>query len=182
MDKKSYRISLIDSRNKISYESRREASVLICDNLVSSDIYKNSENILCFHSYSSEIDTIRFINKCIDDLKSIYLPKTFKDYILFYKVDSLDDLVKGYKGIPEPVGTSERWNPETVFKSMLVMPGVGFDEKGHRLGYGGGYYDRFLDKYPEFIRRSVAIGYKCQMVDSLPVDEYDIKPGKIILV
>ena len=104
--------------------------------------------------------------------------------MFFYKIKSLEELQEGYKGIREPVGDTERFDYEMYKESrlLLLMPGVAFDIYGNRLGYGKGFYDRFLADKEVLQTYSIGIGYACQRVELLPVDEYDLKPYQVILI
>ena len=117
--------------------------------------------------------------------KKVYLPKIVgPDHMAFFRIASLDELKDGYHGIKEPDGTSEEYiyDEKTAKKTLLIMPGVGFDAYGNRLGYGKGFYDRFLQEKKELWTRSIAIGHVCQKVDKIETDEKDVKPYQVILV
>ena len=88
----------------------------------------------------------------------------------------------GYRGIPEPAGDTEQYvfsEPEAD-RTFVLLPGVAFDRQGNRMGYGKGFYDRFLAEYPALIKRTLAIGFACQLVEQIPTEEYDIKPNSIL--
>ena len=109
--------------------------------------------------------------------KIIALPKVISDTEMsFFKIDSITSLKNGYKGIPEPddssVNISER-------PDLLIMPGLAFDNKLNRIGYGKGYYDRYLSNLNSHIN-TIALCFEEQIVDYLPSDEYDIRPDIII--
>ena len=86
------------------------------------------------------------------------------------------ELEKGVYGIPEPL-SGEKVNPEMV-KPLFLVPGLVFDTCGNRIGYGGGYYDRFLKKYPSVMR--IMLAYEMQKSTSIPYDENDV-PVDIII-
>ena len=102
----------------------------------------------------------------------------------FFQIFSLEDLKEGYKGIQEPEGNTDRYvyREEEAKKTLLLMPGVGFDPLRRRLGYGKGFYDRFLEDKEALWTRSIAIGHVCQMAEELPEEERDVKPYQVILV
>jgi 5-formyltetrahydrofolate cyclo-ligase len=100
----------------------------------------------------------------------------------FYRIMSLEDLEPGYRGIPEPAGTTEIYvySADTAEQTLMLMPGVAFDGYRARLGYGRGFYDRYLADRPKLQLRTIAVGYRCQMVDKLPGEDTDIRPCQVI--
>ena len=93
----------------------------------------------------------------------------------FYLYEGKDNIVAGAYGIPEPIG-NKKLIPND--KTLVVMPGVAFSRDGYRLGYGGGYYDTYLEKYPMCMK--VAVCFREQLVEELPAREHDVKPDIII--
>ncbi len=180
-EKKNLRKKMTAERDSISEEERNCAEKSLISEITDLELFRSSENILLFASYGSEIRTDGLIEKCLYLGKKVFLPKVERKEISFYRIYDLNELDNcGYMGIREPVGDSVIFSGE-YNKSLLIMPGVAFDAEGHRLGYGGGFYDRFLSGKDELILRSVAIGFKMQEVSALPHDELDIKPGRIML-
>ena len=101
----------------------------------------------------------------------------------FYRIGGIGELIRGYRGIPEPVGNTERYcGGEQAEKTLLLMPGVAFDRRRNRIGYGKGFYDRFLAKHSELQSRSIGVGYECQLVEEFPAEETDIRPCQVICV
>ena len=91
---------------------------------------------------------------------------------------------EGYKGIPEPEGNTEHYvfDPQKAGKCLLLMPGSVFDPLGNRMGYGAGFYDRYLADKEELRLRSIGIGFRCQQAEMVPTEETDRKPYQVILV
>ena len=115
------------------------------------------------------------------------MPKVEGEELHFYRIESLQELKEGYKGIPEPAGDSEEFIYASLSESekkklLLIMPGVAFDPEKNRLGYGKGFYDRFLSGKDELMLRSIAVGHRCQLAEHVPHDEHDRKPYQVILV
>ena len=98
----------------------------------------------------------------------------------FYRIQSLAELKEGYKGILEPEGNTESYEyaPEEAANCLLLMPGSIFDPLGNRMGYGGGFYDRYLEQHPVFYKAAVAFSF--QIVDHIETESYDLKPDCII--
>ena len=152
--------------------------------------YYLSDIILAFVNYGSEIRTREIIKEALQKGKKVYVPKIervgdiVKEEMVFYQITTLDQLKEGYRSIPEPEGDTEQYlySPEEAKKTLLLMPGVGFDPYRNRMGYGKGFYDRFLEDKEELWIRSIAIGHACQMTDEIPSDQKDIKPYQVIVV
>ncbi len=144
---------------------------LICSNFLNSDLYKNSEQILCYSSLNSEIETDKIINKAFCDNKKVALPvcEDLNGIMNFYYVGSFNDIKIGAFGIKEP--DVLKCKKVIDFNGALcVVPAFSFDENGYRLGYGKGYYDRFLEKCALI---SAGLCYNEFLSSSLPVDKYD---------
>ncbi len=181
--KKNLRKEIIRKRNEICEAERKASEKAFVDQFKELDLYKSSENILLFASYGSEISTDSLILDALSSGKKVFLPKVVGKQIVFYTIKTLADLCEnGYKGIREPAGNTDSYvYPENIETTCLIMPGVCFDKDRNRLGYGGGFYDRFLADKPLLLKRSVAVGYKMQETEHIPAEEHDLKPGRIML-
>lgn len=102
----------------------------------------------------------------------------------FYRINSLTELQPGYRGIPEPSCAGERYvySAGEEDRVLMLMPGVAFDPYRNRLGYGGGFYDRYLADREELRLRTIGVGFRCQMTELLPAEESDVKPYQVICV
>lgn len=180
--KAEIRKRMIQLRNQLSEEERNKSSFLVTERILGHQWFYLSDTILGFVNYGSEIDTSQLLQEALRQEKKVYVPKVEGDEMRFYRICSMDELEVGYKGIPEPKGDSEcfSYRSEAVSKQLLIMPGVAFDVQRNRIGYGKGFYDKFLADKPELQLRSIAIGYACQMVELLPAAEQDIKPYQVI--
>lgn len=182
--KSALRKEVLKRRDALSVEERKKASDEMTKALLQQELFCESENILCFVSYGSEINTFPFMKEVLRCGKKLYVPKVVGDEMIFVRISSFDDLEPGYKGIPEPKACFEFDVLENTFdteqSSFFIMPGVAFDHKNHRMGYGKGFYDRFLEKKEILLSRSVAVGFACQMVEEVPFDEYDKKPAEVL--
>ena len=106
--------------------------------------------------------------------KEVAVPKVVGQDMVFYKLTDFSQLEKGYFGIQEPArGEIVQWE-----EAMMVMPGVAFDKDNHRVGYGGGFYDRFLEKHPQVTR--VAVAFDFQILAEVPTEPTDISPQLIV--
>lgn len=183
-DKKTLRRQILALREGLSLQERERAVMLLTERICGHQWFYLSDTILGFISYGSEIDTTGILQEAIKKGKKVFVPKVVGDDMLFYRMESLEELSEGYKGIREPVGDTEKfiYNPENAEKVLMLMPGAVFDLQKNRIGYGKGFYDRYLaDK--EILRlRTIAVGYQCQLVEELPAQEWDIKPYQVICV
>jgi len=178
MDKRHCRKNLLAMRGLLSEEKVLQLSCEVEKRLYLLEQYINAKEILIYVSYNNEISTINLIRNAFLDGKKVAVPKVISKGIMeFYYIDSLDELKKGYKGILEPIG-NRVFDCQKAHKDMLIIcPGVAFDWKCNRVGYGGGYYDRYLKKYN---LDSIALAYDFQMIQSIDVEEFDNKVDIIV--
>lgn len=183
-EKRILRKEILTKRASISTERRKLADMVIADRIIGHQWFYKAEVLLGFVNYDSEISTKEILEEALLKGKKLFLPKVEGENMVFYRIYSLDDLAEGYKGILEPTGETEvfQYALYTEKRLLLLMPGVAFDIYGNRMGYGKGFYDRFLADKELLQTYSIGIGYKCQQVEHLPVDEHDIKPYQVILV
>ena len=165
--KKKLRREVLARRAALTEPERERGNLLITERILGHQWYYLSDTILGFVSYGSEICTTEILEE-----------------MRFYRIQSLAELKEGYKGILEPEGNTESYEyaPEEAANCLLLMPGSVFDPLGNRMGYGGGFYDRYLADREALRLRSIAVGFRCQQVESVPVEETDVKPYQVILV
>lgn len=135
-----------------------------------SDIYNNAQSILCYCALKDEISTDQIIKKAFEDKKTVAVPRCLDadGNMEFFVIHSLSDLSQGAYNIREPKDTCAVFN--NFENSVILVPALCFDKNGFRLGYGKGYYDRYLQKHA-FI--CVGLCYNSNIVNQLPVDCYD---------
>lgn len=136
--------------------------------------YKESKTVFIYVSYGSEISTIDLIKEALRE-KTVLVPYCVDNFgkMIAVKIKSMDDLEAGMYNIKEPKSHTEyEGNID-----LTIVPGVAFSKEGYRIGYGKGYYDRFLKNHKTF---SVGICHDELLFDKVPYDEYDIKLDKII--
>ncbi len=161
-------------RRRASHRRAEEDSRKIAERFLQLPQLKKAKNILLYYPHKNEVDTQYIINQLANSKKfNLYLPKVSGKEILPVKVKDLSSLKKGYAGIMEPEG--EYISPEKI--DIVVVPAVAYDLKGHRLGYGKGFYDRFLKNIQAL---KVGVAYDFQVVNQLPAEEHDI-PVDIII-
>lgn len=182
--KSRIRSRILRVRNALTEEERNFASSLLTERILAHPWYCLSDTVLCYADYGSEIRTGEIIQNTLSAGKKVFLPKVDGENMIFYRISDLSELAQGYKGIPEPQGNTESYcgGEQTAEQTLLLMPGVAFDRHNNRLGYGKGFYDRFLAAHPELWPRSIAVGYRSQLVEELPAEETDIRPCQVICV
>ena len=142
----------------------------IAARLLSLDDIKNADTVLLYASFGSEVDTWKITGKLIEMQKNIAFPKCGKNgHMTFHVVSGSSDLIAGAYGIPEPDISLP--SPDITDRTVCIVPGLAFTENGSRLGYGGGFYDRFLEKYPAVT--TLALAYEAVLTDKLPVESHD---------
>lgn len=130
---------------------------------------------MAYADYNHEVITRYIIEQAWKDGKEVAVPKVFGKDMVFYRLTDFSQLESSYFGIPEPKEDGEKVSWE---EAMMVMPGVAFDVNCNRVGYGGGFYDRFLEKHPEVCR--VAVGFSFQILPEVPTEPTDIRPQVIV--
>lgn len=180
MDKKTIRREILSKRKAIKPDVVQRDSKQIFDKICMLEEFKNATDILIYVSYNNEADTILIIRYLLDNGKNVAVPKVIENGIMdFYYIKSLSELKKGHMGILEPdYNTSTLCVPDKCQAPLIICPGVVFDVNGNRIGYGGGFYDRYLERYNIF---SIALAFDCQVVDNLiDVEDTDRKMNKLI--
>lgn len=202
--KKAVRRMALAARDALGGEERKAGSLLLTERILGHQWFYRAEDLLCFVSYGSEIDTREILSEALRRGKRVYVPKVLAEAgerwddgggqrpgkdagragMEFFRIDSLDQLRKGYKGILEPSGASEKYvcTPERAERTLMLMPGAAFDCFRNRIGYGGGFYDRYLGDRPALQQRTIAVGFKCQMAEEIPAESTDIRPCQVICV
>ncbi len=185
--KQELRKSILEKRDLLAKKEHRQKSHLIIEKVLKTKEFQDADEVLLFASYKSEVQTIELIQNALKLGKSVYLPKVIDDEMEFYRISSMEDLKEGYKGIREPEAIpATKYVPRQNKKVFVLMPGAVFDIAGGRIGYGGGFYDRFLAKLEGKITKKnlckVAVAFECQIVETGRIirEEHDIVPDYIV--
>ena len=179
--KSEIRKQILEVRNNLSEEEVKAKSDAIVQKVVKTPEYIEADNILLYADYSHEVMTRGIFEDAILHKKKVYFPKTdsLTATMEFYQTVSVKQLQKGYKGILEPKEDIKyRYIYNTNQDTLVIVPGVAFDTQGYRVGYGKGYYDKYLANKRQI--SMIALSYACQIVDEIPYDSYDIKMDKIV--
>ena len=177
MDKRSIRQAVLVGREQISPAERIRMSEQITEMVRRQEAYRAAEDILCFVSYGSEVVTDDLIEQALREEKRVYVPSVTdagSGAMEFVRITGLQELAEGYKGIREPV-SGDVYAPDCTRQALMILPGVAFDRQGHRIGYGGGFYDRYLERIHKICpMQTIAIGFQIQIVDWIEPGEYDM--------
>ncbi|MCI8506372.1 MAG: glutamate-5-semialdehyde dehydrogenase [Lachnospiraceae bacterium] len=152
----------------------------ICSFVCALPEYREAEVIYCYVDYNHEVRTWPIMEQAVRDGKQVAVPRVDGETMEFYLIQGQEDLESGYSGILEPKqglpavsdGTDARK------RALFLMPGVAFDRNHHRVGYGGGFYDRYLEAHPELV--TAALAYECQIFATVPFEKFDILPQILI--
>lgn len=171
--KEKIRKELLKKRNLQSKEEILEKSKRIKDRLFSLDDFIKLDSILFYYSFRSEARTDVMIEDVLGK-KRVFLPRVEGKGLKVYEIKAMDEVEEGFCGIKEPL-PKRPILPEEI--KMVIVPGVCFDKRGFRIGYGGGYYDRFLSLYRP---QKIGLGFSLQIIDNVPNMPQDIRMDKII--
>ena len=175
--KKKFREEALAKRNSIPSEVRAEKGRQITEHILQSNVYKQAKTVFSFVSMGSEVETREILRQAWRDGKTVAVPKTENGRkMIFLRIDSFADLKEGRFGVMEPT-TGEEVVPETG--DLFLVPGALFDRKKNRVGYGGGYYDTYFEKYRGY--RKIGIAFSEQITEmDIPTAEYDIPLDDIV--
>ena len=169
MDKAALRKQIREKKRAMTEGEILEASARLGQLFAASEAYRQAKSIYGYLPYNQEVRTVPMLEQALRDGKRVAVPKCYGDEMRFIWMEDLSKVEKGYAGIPEPVEDGPVADDETA---LVLMPGLAFDPEGRRIGYGGGFYDRFLAKEPD--HPTLALCYAFQMLPKLETEEFDI--------
>ena len=172
-EKKVIRKQIFAARKTYTDQQIEEMSKKITERLETLSEFQNAQRILAYADYNHEVMTGFIIEAAWRDSKEVAVPKVVGQDMVFYKLTDFAQLEKGYFGIPEPArGEIVQWED-----AMMVMPGVAFDKENHRIGYGGGFYDKYLNRYgaDDFLKIGICYDFQMQKYDTIKMEENDVK-------
>ena len=143
MDKKTLRQYIRQNKRQMTEEQIVDASERLGELFRRSDLYQQAQTIYGYLPYNQEVRTVPMLQQAILDGKRVAVPKVYGDEMRFIYMDDLSQVAEGYAGIPEPIADGPVADDPTA---LVLMPGLAFDREGRRIGYGGGFYDRFLSE------------------------------------
>lgn len=166
-----------------SESSRQKKSLIISRRLLRTRLYRQAKRLLCFASIDGEVQTRTILEQALSDGKKVFVPvvtdKVLRHMVVAEVKDLEKDLAhKGHFGIPHPLRLSSKEIPLGSL-DLILVPAIAFDRLGNRLGRGGGYFDRFLERVPAGVPR-VGLAFKFQVVDRLPSEGHDQPVSRVI--
>lgn len=180
-DKSSLRSNYLTARRRIDPATKAALDARILERLAGFDLYADAGLVLAYVSYGNEVDTRAVIESALASGKRVAVPRVLphKHKMDFYEIDGMGDLEEGFKGILEPRrGVSSPLGTVDLLGSVCLVPGLVFDAEGHRIGYGGGYFDRFLQFYPG---DKIALARSAQVSSNpLPTESSDVPVDFIV--
>ena len=169
-------------RDNMSPDEIADGSARIAKLLWDSEIYCSAENIMCYLNFRSEPITDDIISRAISDGKCVAAPVVLGNDMEFYRIHENEGFKIGAYGIREPLIQTEtnRFIPHNHHKTLMLLPGLAFDTFGNRVGYGAGFYDRYIERYESAELSTCGICFDFMLADKIDADEFDRKVEYII--
>lgn len=173
MDKKALRKELLQKRQALAPDERVQLNQRIWQHVIAMPEVQQAQTILLYFDFRGEVDSSGLISWGIEQGKTVCAPITVVEdrRLIPMQVTSLQDIQVGAYNIREPIYAEERV-VDVARIDAVILPGVGFDRQGGRLGYGGGYYDRFLPRLREDTVK-IAVAYELQILEEVPMEPHD---------
>jgi 5-formyltetrahydrofolate cyclo-ligase len=175
MDKKALRWEIREKKRAMTEEEIILRSEKLGQLFAQSEAYRKAKTVYGYLPYNQEVRTVPMLEQALREGKRVAVPKIYGDTMKFLYLDDLSRVEKNDMGIPEPIADTPVADDKTA---LVLMPGLAFTKQGDRMGYGGGFYDRFLAEEPD--HPTLALCYDFQMVDSLPTEEFDIPVDTVL--
>ena len=175
MDKKTLRTQIREQKRAMTPEQIEKASRALTEQFLALEVYRNAKTLYGYLPYNQEVRTVPILARALADGKQVAVPKVYGDEMRFICLTDLTQVETGYAGIPEPIADEPIADDPAA---LVLMPGLAFDKEGHRIGYGGGFYDKFLNAEPT--HPTVALCYAFQMVENLPTEEFDVPVDRVL--
>ena len=175
MDKKELRAGIRAKKRAMTNAQIDACSEKLAALFRAHPLYQQAKSVYGYLPYNQEVRTVPMLRQAQLDGKRVAVPKVYGDTMKFLWLDDLSAVAPGAYNIPEPIADGPEADDETA---LVLMPGLAFDPEGHRCGYGGGFYDKFLAAHPT--HPTLALCYGFQMFDHLETDDYDIPVDAVI--
>jgi 5-formyltetrahydrofolate cyclo-ligase len=173
--KHALRQRMCEQRQALSPALHAEKSAAIRRRLEELDVFKDAERLLIYVSLGNEVDTHALIHDALNKGRLVYVPKVVNGEIMICPLMNWEELEPGTFGILEPCTVLEGVPAEHM--DLIIVPGLAFDSRGHRVGYGKGHYDRLLKTTKGY---KVGLAFHEQMVDKVPTEDHDIPLDLIV--
>lgn len=175
MNKQELRRTIRERKRAMTEEEIVERSNALAEKFYHTPAYQAASTIYGYLPYNQEVRTIPMLQRALDEGKRVAVPKVYGEEMQFIYLEDLTQVSKGYAGIPEPIADAPVAEDQ---RALVLMPGLAFDPQGHRIGYGGGFYDRFLAQEPH--HPTLALCYEFQMQAHLDTEEFDIPVDTVL--
>lgn len=178
MEKKEIRKNILNNLKILTEDYIKDSEEIIYRKLFSDEIFNNAKCVALTIPFGTEINTYPVIEYLFKNNKVVCSPICIKETreMIFYKFEKIEELVDGYYGIKTPLEIKENIVKKEDI-DLILVPGVAFDKNNYRIGFGGGYYDRYLK---DFEGNTISLAFKEQIIDKVPTDKYDLPVQKII--
>ena len=163
------RCAIRNRKQSLSAAEISRRSHLLCQLVLQTDAYRKAKTICGYLPFNQEVDLTPLLRQALEDGKQIALPKCRNREMFFVLMSSLSAIQYTAFGVPEPMADGPVLCDETA---LIIVPGLVFDRFGYRIGYGGGYYDRFLSQEPN--HPTIGLCYDFQLTDWLEPDDHDM--------
>ena len=173
VEKARLRKQLLDSRDSLSQDFINITSKQIQDNLRKVDFFRNAKSVGAYYSIGSEVKTQDILQEILKSGKEIALPKVVKKDLVFKKINSFSDLEQGNFSVMEPKDDCK----DVKKIEVIIVPAIALTRNGYRLGYGFGYYDRYLSGKKS---KTIALSYSKQVIRSFPYSDHDVRIDCIV--
>lgn len=172
--KKEIRKKVFVKRKEHTEEQIAAMSEEICKKVTALPVFQEAKALYAYVDYNKEVMTRGIIQAAWKAGKKVAVPKVHGKEMIYYELTDFNQLEPGYFQIPEPVsGEEAHWE-----EALMLMPGVAFDRNRHRVGYGGGFYDRYLEVHKQ--HPTVAVAFEFQIVEEAPIEPTDIFPQILV--
>ncbi len=175
MDKKELRAIVREKKRALTPQQIDRCSAVLAKKLFAHPFYIAAKSVYGYLPFNEEVRMVPILKKAREDGKRVAVPKVCGDEMRFLWLDDLDAVAPGYYNIPEPIADEPIADDETA---LVLMPGLAFDREGHRCGYGGGFYDRYLAQHTQ--HKTLALCYDFQVFPALETEDFDIPVGVVI--
>jgi len=178
--KEDIRRRILKFRREQPEEERKRRTDRIAETVMACRWFLNARDIYCYIDFDGEVGTRKIIEEAWRLRKNVWVPRISGMEMDFYNIMSFDGLEKNTFGILEPHKECPHKTeclPEEM-KGLVIVPGVAFDEKRNRIGYGKGYYDRYLAAHPKL--HTVAVAFELQIVERIEAEEQDVRLDMLV--
>lgn len=174
--KKEIRLKFLHIRSICPGEERSRQSAQIARQILAYPAYQSCGTLFSYVPFRQEVDTWPIMRAALAEGKAVAVPRVEGRTMTFYRIRGVEDLIPGSFGISEPNQACKPLIPGPG--DVMLLPGAAFDREGHRIGYGGGYYDRYLEQHPVPVKLGICFDF--QLVDTIPAENFDQAADAVI--